>query len=241
MISLYGSLLQAVRKLRNQVYILSAVFGILIVTAGVYGRLTIELLAGLIIVYVIALYAANYEDQRKQRLRSPAAATSEEKETEKQGIKWEISYPASLPNPLDLGLGKWLPFLLQFNVTNETKENQRVGVHVVSPTQAIKFEHDVEITKWYFKYGLIPARRRSKYWLDDLITAKISSGRQMEFKFHGIYVILDAIELAVGYRAVPIRYRIMAVSEDERTTIDSETRRFEIPMERRSKAQESPK
>jgi hypothetical protein len=116
-----------------------------------------------------------------------------------------------------------------------------VIVHVVSPTQAIRFEHDIETTKWYSKYGLIPARRRSKYWLDDFITAKISPGRQMEFKFHGIYVKLDAIDLAVGYRAVPIRYRIMAASEDERTTIDSEPRRFEIPMERRSKAQEKPK
>jgi hypothetical protein len=235
MSSLYDSLSEAVGRLKNQIYILSAVFGILIVVVDLYGKLTTELLAGLIIVYVIALCAAYYQDQRRRQLRSPAATATEEKETEKQGIKWQMSFPASLPNPLDMGLGKWLSFTLQFTVLNDTKENQRVTVYVDSPTQAIKFEHDVEITKWRLKYGLIPARHRSKFWLDDFITAKISPGQRLEFKFHAVYVKLEAIDLAVGHRAVPIRYRIMAVDEDERITIDSESRRLEIPMERRTK------
>lgn len=52
---------------------------------------------------------------------------------------------------------------------------------------------------------------------------------------------LNAMGLALGYREIPIRYRIMAVGEDERTTIDTEPRRFAIPMERRTKEQEAEK
>lgn len=241
MSSLYDSLVEAVRKLKNQIYILSAVFGILIVTAAALGRLTNEVLAGLLIVYVIALYATNYKNERRRELHSTATTTVEEKEIEKQGIKWQVFHPASLPNPLSVDLVERVYFPLQFNVTNETNENQRVTVWTGSLTNAVLFEHDVETTKWRFKYGIIPVRRRSKYWLDEVITSKISPSHQSEFKFHGIYVKLNAMDLALGYRDIPIRYRVMAVGEDEHTTIDTEPRRFEIPMERRKKDQEATK
>jgi|SRR5208283_548637 len=225
---------EGIRKLRNQIYVLSAIFGILAVAAGAAGKLTTDLLIVLILIYGIALYAAYYEDERKQQ-RAILRNTPKLVEPESKILSYSVLHPSSFPSPLESridNLAQYFHFNLTFKVKNTTDGNLSLTVHATSPTQAIAFMHDVDRIQWYRRYGVIPSRRKTNVWLNHASSTTVGPRSEEELKLHAIYRKEYAYRMALSYQDVPILYRLTARNG---TNFDSGVKRIEVPIAGESK------
>lgn len=182
----------------------------------------------MIVIYIVALYAAHYEDEQK-RQRQTLKNRPEEDEKRPSLIHYQISVPISFPDPTDVVHPvRFSYFDLKFILKNETDHNLTVEAWVKSPTQAISFVHDVESTKWTRKYLMLPYRRRTNVWLDNYMSSVIAPTVQEELKFHGVYRKDHAISLAFHFQDVPILYRLKATDHD--SCFDSGVKRIQVPI-----------
>lgn len=181
----------------------------------------------MILIYVIALYAVHYEDEKKHQ-RQIVKNQPEEIEKKPAVISYQVSRPPSFPDPTDIvSQVQFDHFDLILSLKNETDRNLTVEAWVQSPTQAIAFMHDVESTKWTRKY-LVPYRRKSNIWLDDYMSSVVAPSIDVELKFHGVYRRMYAIRLALHLQDVPILYRLRATGDG--SNFDSGVKRIQVPI-----------
>jgi Ca2+/Na+ antiporter len=228
-------LLRLIGKLKEELFILAAVFCLLVVITLIFsGEFPLWAAITFITIYVIATTCYMYPKTTKAK-KEIEAETSKVLST-----KWEVFAPKAFQDPFQITLEKpslrIVHFDLVFKVKNLSNVSYLLKVYVNSTTQAVVFPLDSPKKVWKRAYGVMPYREEVKISLDNVIELPIARNGEAEYVFHGWYRPLLAHDDFLTRRNILILYRALGVSEDEKWTVVFHERRMEIPFKKRARA-----
>lgn len=227
-------LLRLLGRLKEELFILGAVFCLLVVITLIFsGKFPSWAAFTFITIYLIAATCYMYP-------KTMQAKKEIEDETSKVlSTEWRIYAPKAFQDPFQIALEKpslrGVRFDLVFKVRNLSNVGYLLKVYIKSTTQAVVFPLDSPKKVWKRAYSVIPYREEVKISLDNVIELLIARNGEAEYVFHGWYRPLLAHDDFLTRRNILILYRAFAVSEDEKWTVDFHERRMEIPFKKEAK------
>lgn len=221
---------EAVRRLRNEIYLFSAAISGIIAAMHIFGKIPpTEALLMVGGVYLLGLYLVHGE--KRSEMRKAFGGRSGKLAIDSSSAVYQVHHPESFPDPFSAETDTVLDFDLTVAVTNKTQRLLKFTAFVNSPTQAVAFEWDEDKPrKDKRKYGLIPSKKKTRYWLNHMRESGILPNETENLVFHGVYRRQYAIRLAVSYSRVPLEYRLVGFGAGQELIFDTGMKRLEIPL-----------